>query len=60
VRRRPDLLKQFKVHLVAHSMGGLVVRAFLQNDKISTQADRELVAKVFTYATPHNGIEMRA
>ncbi|MFP5506614.1 MAG: esterase/lipase family protein [Gammaproteobacteria bacterium] len=54
----PDLLKQFKVHLVAHSMGGLVVRAFLQNDKISTQADRDLVAKVFTYATPHNGIEM--
>lgn len=52
------LLAQFKVHLVAHSMGGLVVRAFLQNDKISTQADRNLVSKVFTYATPHNGIEM--
>lgn len=53
-----ELLKQFKVHLVAHSMGGLVVRAFLQNDKISKQADRDLVDKVFTYATPHNGIEM--
>lgn len=50
--------KQFKVHLVGHSMGGLVIRAFLQNDKISTKADRELVDKVFTYATPHNGIEL--
>ncbi|MFN3985765.1 MAG: esterase/lipase family protein [Rhodocyclaceae bacterium] len=49
---------QFKVHLVAHSMGGLVVRAFLQNDQISAAADRALVDKVFTYATPHNGIEM--
>lgn len=53
-----SLLEQFKVHLVAHSMGGLVVRSFLQNDDISTQADRDLVDKVFTYATPHNGIEM--
>lgn len=52
------LRKQFKVHLVAHSMGGLVVRAFLQNSAISTKADRALVDKVFTYATPHNGIEM--
>ena len=55
-----DTLQQqrFKVHLVAHSMGGLVVRTFLQNDKISTKADRDLVDKVFTYATPHNGIEV--
>jgi hypothetical protein len=52
------LRKAFKVHLVAHSMGGLVCRAFLQNDSISTAADRELVDRVFTYATPHNGIEM--
>ena len=48
----------FRVYLVAHSMGGLVCRSFLQNDGISTQADRDLVDKVFTYATPHNGIEM--
>lgn len=39
-------------------MGGLVCRCFLQNDKISTPSDRELVDKVFTYATPHNGIDM--
>ena len=50
--------QQFKVYLVAHSMGGLVCRCLLQNDQISTPEDRELVEKVFTYATPHNGIEM--
>lgn len=52
------LLAEFRVYLVAHSMGGLVCRAFLQNDSISTPAERALVAKVFTYATPHNGIEI--
>jgi hypothetical protein len=51
-------LKAFRVYLVAHSMGGLVCRSFLQNDAISSKADRALVEKVYTYATPHNGIEM--
>ena len=53
-----EALAQFKVHLVAHSMGGLVCRCFLQNDTVSTPDDRALVSKVFTYATPHNGIEL--
>ena len=53
-----QLRAQFHVHLVAHSMGGLICRSLLQNDDISTAADRDLVSKVFTYATPHNGIEM--
>jgi hypothetical protein len=48
----------FKVYLVAHSMGGLVCRCFLQNPSVGTQESKELVDKVFTYATPHNGIEM--
>jgi PGAP1-like protein len=48
----------FKVYLVGHSMGGLVIRCFLQNDKIGTPAARKCVDKVFTYATPHNGIEL--
>jgi len=51
-------LKEFKVYLVAHSMGGLVCRCFLQNDRIGSASSRSLVDKVFTYATPHNGIEM--
>jgi hypothetical protein len=52
---------EFRVYLVAHSMGGLVCRAFLQNnmlDGISLEA-RRLVDKIFTYATPHNGIDLR-
>lgn len=51
--------EDFRVYLVAHSMGGLVCRAFLQNPKLGDAATRRLVDKVFTYATPHNGIDVR-
>lgn len=50
--------KDFRCYLVAHSMGGLVCRAFLQNTKLGTDTARKCVDKYFTYATPHNGIEM--
>jgi hypothetical protein len=50
--------KLFKVYLVAHSMGGLVCRCFLQNPAIGTQESKSLVDKAFTYATPHNGIDI--
>jgi hypothetical protein len=49
---------EFKVYLVAHSMGGLVIRCFLQNDNVGSAEAKRLVDKVFTYATPHNGIEV--
>ena len=49
---------KFRVYLVAHSMGGLVCRAFLQNPVFGAASARKLVDKVFTYATPHNGIEV--
>lgn len=48
----------FRCYLVAHSMGGLVCRAFLQNPALSDAQARRSVDKVFTYATPHNGIDM--
>jgi hypothetical protein len=48
----------FRCYLVAHSMGGLVCRAFLQNPELGDEQARRCVEKVFTYATPHNGIEM--
>lgn len=54
-KTKPD---DFRCHLVAHSMGGLVCRAFLQNDQCGKPASRRLVDKFFTYATPHNGIEL--
>jgi hypothetical protein len=49
----------FRVYLVAHSMGGLVCRAFMQNPTLGNSAARSAVDKLFTYATPHNGIDMR-
>jgi hypothetical protein len=49
--------KRFKVYLVGHSMGGLVIRCFLQNEKIGDPEIKACVDKVFTYATPHKGID---
>ena len=53
-----EALAAFKVYLVAHSMGGLVCRCFLQNPGVGTPISKGMVDKVYTYATPHNGIEM--
>ena len=53
-----------RVFLVAHSMGGLIVRSMIQqtipNDPDvggSADAAKAFVDRVFTYATPHGGIE---
>lgn len=48
----------FRCYLVAHSMGGLVCRAFLQNAALDPHEMSKTVSKIFTYATPHNGIDM--
>lgn len=53
-----EALNAFKVYLVAHSMGGLICRCLLQNDGVSSNEVKRLVDKVFTYGTPHNGIEI--
>jgi hypothetical protein len=56
----------FQVYLVAHSMGGLVCRCYLQNPAMGDldvddlgNAGRKGVAKLFTYATPHGGIDLQ-
>ena len=58
----------FRVYLVAHSMGGLIARCYLQNPKIPalsappgehTSPQDRGVDKLFTYGTPHGGIEFR-
>jgi len=68
-----ELINNFKVYLVAHSMGGLIARCYLQNicpngieenESDYTNEDLELpgdplVDKVFTYGTPHNGIDFK-
>lgn len=48
----------FRCYLVAHSMGGLVCRGLLQNPRLDPQNARRFVDKFFTYATPHNGIDI--
>jgi hypothetical protein len=48
----------FRCYLVAHSMGGLVCRAFLQNPALDPGKAGQYVDKFFTYATPHNGIDI--
>lgn len=53
------MLEEFRVYLVAHSMGGLICRAFLQHPPDGTPPVQRFVDKVFTYATPHNGIDFR-
>ena len=50
--------RAFRVYLVAHSMGGLICRCLLQNPDVASAEARAMVDKVFTYATPHNGIEL--
>ncbi|MCH7651060.1 MAG: hypothetical protein IIA63_07860 [Nitrospinae bacterium] len=68
-------ISKFRVYLVAHSMGGLICRCYLQNPLIPDlpNLDKKKVAefnghktlirkgvdKLFTYATPHGGIEFR-
>ena len=48
------------VHLVAHSMGGLVCRSLLQKVYPEQGEDpRKQVARFFTYGTPHGGIQFR-
>lgn len=48
----------FRCYLVAHSMGGLVCRAMLQNPALDPHGMRSKVDKFFTFATPHNGIDV--
>jgi hypothetical protein len=50
--------EEFRCYLVAHSMGGLVCRGLLQNKNYDEHNARQYVDKFFTYATPHNGIDV--
>lgn len=54
--------QKFRVYLVAHSMGGLIARCFLQNVSAGANGpvgSAKAVDKVFTYGTPHGGIDVR-
>ena len=58
----------FRAYLVAHSMGGLICRCYLQNPGIpdidgrvgeAKKRSTKGIDKLFTYGTPHGGIEFR-
>lgn len=51
----------FRVYLVAHSMGGLIARCYLQTvfPEENKSGEPIPVDKVYTYATPHGGIDLR-
>lgn len=44
-----------KVHIVAHSLGGLVTRFYLQSGKYAGRPGLALVKTFVTFGTPHNG-----
>ncbi len=53
-----------RVHLVAHSMGGLICRCLIQKvlperrlQQPDAPAADECISRFFTYATPHGGID---
>ncbi|MFA9431677.1 esterase/lipase family protein [Egicoccus sp. AB-alg2] len=49
-----------RVHLVAHSMGGLICRSLIQKiipDQRPGRHATDYVARLFTYGTPHGGIQ---
>lgn len=59
LREQSGMADEFKVNLVAHSMGGLVCRCYMQNIAPANGIySSSRVNKFFTYATPHNGIDL--
>ena len=56
VQRKTDATDK-RVLLVAHSMGGLIARCMIQKVADDQREEaKNLVAKLFTYGTPHGGI----
>jgi hypothetical protein len=52
-------LKDYKVILMAHSMGGLVCRTMIQNVMPSAGKDpKDWIHRLVTMGTPHKGIEL--
>lgn len=44
-----------KIHIAAHSLGGLVGRYYLQSGKFDTRPGFDMIATLLTLGTPHNG-----
>jgi Palmitoyl protein thioesterase len=53
--------EEYKVILIAHSMGGLVCRTLIQNIMPSMNEDpKKKIHRLVTMGSPHNGIDMGA
>lgn len=44
-----------EIALIAHSMGGIACRSYLQDDKIGDVATKRKITKLITLASPHHG-----
>jgi len=44
-----------EIHIVAHSMGGLVTRYYLQSGKFANEPGFAAIRSLTTFGTPHNG-----
>jgi hypothetical protein len=44
-----------EIHIVAHSLGGLLTRYYLQSGKYNTDAGFAAIRSLTTFGTPHNG-----
>jgi len=53
--QNPSSSSPGRVHIIAHSMGGLVARCLIQKIYSPGEAEQN-ISKVFTYGTPHGGI----
>jgi pimeloyl-ACP methyl ester carboxylesterase len=51
VKKTPDV----DIHLVCHSMGGVVARYYLESGKYANQAALAQISLLATLGTPHNG-----
>ncbi len=57
-REKVDEMKLENITIIAHSMGGLVSRAFMESSVNGGSKGGELVNKLITLGTPHHGSPM--
>lgn len=54
-KARSDWGQDVRIHLVAHSLGGLLSRYYLQSGRFTADAGFSSIKSFITFGTPHNG-----
>jgi pimeloyl-ACP methyl ester carboxylesterase len=54
-KARQDWGDQVAIHLIAHSLGGLVSRYYLQSGQFDAESGFGSIKTLITFGTPHNG-----